>query len=511
MKNLCSVLLVLFFASAFVFAQDVTFSTQFTVQNLYIHDMNGDLGNDVLIGGYNNTVGGFEIHCQKSPPGTFSDIPDIYQQTGSSSGYQATTGADAGDFNGDGLLDVAGGGYYDINRGWVYTQQPGFIFNLSQNLGTSNPQWAEAGDFNGDGRMDISIMEPVSGRLRIWLQQPSGGFPSTATYEVIPSNQWPYFYLREYTIADLNNDNKLDILMSYDERINSGGNVVYTYFTTAIFYQPTSGWPPGGSNIQTDPNLILVRYEFSTSIYSLGIGIGDINNLDGLNDVAVLMNNSYPGGASLLIFPNTGTGISPTPSQTISCSGWGLAHHFKDLNSDGRADVAVGNPVRIFFQTASGTISNFPGFTTSASDIKLAIADMNQDTKNDLVSSPGDLIHIWFGDLSAIKESPFQRNFSQPVLVVNPNPFQNHLVIQYALGSNDRVISSQKSVVSIRIYDATGRLVRDFSQFTNYDLRPAGVLWDGTDELGHKLPSGIYFIRLEVNEFKITEKVTLLK
>jgi hypothetical protein len=37
------------------------------------------------------------------------------------------------------------------------------------------------------------------------------------------------------------------------------------------------------------------------------------------------------------------------------------------------------------------------------------------------------------------------------------------------------------------------------------------IIWDGRDGSGRKLPSGIYFVRLESDEFKETEKVILLK
>ena len=105
-------------------------------------------------------------------------------------------------------------------------------------------------------------------------------------------------------------------------------------------------------------------------------------------------------------------------------------------------------------------------------------------------------------------------------LEVYPNPFGNHLVIkfqipeqgvassQYPVASKNGVASSQKSVVSIKIYDATGRLVRCLTLDAK---RLTPVVWDGTDDSGRRLPAGIYFIRLESNEFKMTEKAILLK
>uniref|UniRef100_A0A7V3RIM3 T9SS type A sorting domain-containing protein n=1 Tax=candidate division WOR-3 bacterium TaxID=2052148 RepID=A0A7V3RIM3_UNCW3 len=92
-------------------------------------------------------------------------------------------------------------------------------------------------------------------------------------------------------------------------------------------------------------------------------------------------------------------------------------------------------------------------------------------------------------------------------LVIYPNPFGNHLEIKFQIPEQG-VASSQKSVVSLKIYDATGRLVRCLALDAK---RLAPVVWDGTDDSGRKLPAGIYFIRVESDEFKETEKVILLR
>ncbi|MEE8207959.1 MAG: carboxypeptidase regulatory-like domain-containing protein, partial [Nitrosomonadaceae bacterium] len=385
---------------------DVSFSSQFYIQTLYIHDMDSDGSNDVLIGGYeyNPNYGGFEIHLQ-SPAGTYSSTPDIHQHTTTQTTWGPTTGADAGDFDSNGDMDVAGGGYSGIGpRGWVYVyeQTEGLSFTYSQGLETSNPQLAEAADFNNDGLMDISIAEPVSGVIRIWLQKSNGGFSTTSDYGIWPWSSWPYYYIQEYTVADLNNDGLLDVLMSYEERIAdpSSESFIYVAFTTAIFYQPDTGWPSGSPITQTDPDVILLRDTISSETWNLGInamgiGIGDLNN-DGLDDVTVLTNSNYPGGASLLIFLNNGTGIPTTPSQTIGCSGSGLAHHFDDMNQDGMDDILVGNPVRAYLQTNSHTIPTTPDFTTTTNAYHLAIADMNSDGDNDIIAGSYKNVYIWF-------------------------------------------------------------------------------------------------------------------
>jgi len=51
----------------------------------------------------------------------------------------------------------------------------------------------------------------------------------------------------------------------------------------------------------------------------------------------------------------------------------------------------------------------------------------------------------------------------------------------------------------------------DFFLATCYSLLATSIIWDGTDDYGHKLPPGIYFIRLENYDFKRAEKAILLR
>jgi len=97
-------------------------------------------------------------------------------------------------------------------------------------------------------------------------------------------------------------------------------------------------------------------------------------------------------------------------------------------------------------------------------------------------------------------------------------PFRNALNIKFQIPNPDnqanpksqikKVDSRQKSVVSLKIYDATGRLVRLFNHLNNYQ---SPILWFGDDETSHKLPAGVYFVHLETERDKKIEKVILLR
>ncbi|MEO0228347.1 MAG: C25 family cysteine peptidase, partial [candidate division WOR-3 bacterium] len=97
----------------------------------------------------------------------------------------------------------------------------------------------------------------------------------------------------------------------------------------------------------------------------------------------------------------------------------------------------------------------------------------------------------------------------KPGMVLAPNPFQNHCVIKFQIPSI-KSQNSNENLAALRIYDAAGRLVKDFSRLTVNGERSA-VIWDGTDDSGRKLPCGVYFVRLEAGDFKKVEKAVLLR
>ncbi|MEO0069569.1 MAG: T9SS type A sorting domain-containing protein [candidate division WOR-3 bacterium] len=119
------------------------------------------------------------------------------------------------------------------------------------------------------------------------------------------------------------------------------------------------------------------------------------------------------------------------------------------------------------------------------------------------------------GHSPAIKEAMVIDDIEDLVLEVYPNPFRNHCVIKYALSTMDyatenRVPSAYSILPTIRIYDATGRLVRDLSRLM-VNGKCSTVSWSGDDDSGKQLPAGVYFCRLEVKERALTKKIILLK
>ncbi len=85
-----------------------------------------------------------------------------------------------------------------------------------------------------------------------------------------------------------------------------------------------------------------------------------------------------------------------------------------------------------------------------------------------------------------------------------PNPFEKITEIRYQIPK--QVNSRQNPVVSMNIYDVTGRLVKTLVNETQ-ELGYYQVLWDGKDDLDNAVSSGIYFYRIEAGNFTAMKKI----
>jgi hypothetical protein len=84
-----------------------------------------------------------------------------------------------------------------------------------------------------------------------------------------------------------------------------------------------------------------------------------------------------------------------------------------------------------------------------------------------------------------------------------PNPFNPTTTIGFEVPTGG-------ARVTIRIYDVAGRLVRTVVN----EYRAAGrhrVPWDGRNQHGARVATGVYFYRMEAGSFAQTRKMLLLK
>jgi hypothetical protein len=83
-----------------------------------------------------------------------------------------------------------------------------------------------------------------------------------------------------------------------------------------------------------------------------------------------------------------------------------------------------------------------------------------------------------------------------------PNPFNPVCAIQYDIASAGRA--------SLKVFDVNGSVVRTLVD----GWREPGTysaVWDGRDDTGKQLPSGVYLLRLEAGDVVAMGKAVLLK
>ena len=97
---------------------------------------------------------------------------------------------------------------------------------------------------------------------------------------------------------------------------------------------------------------------------------------------------------------------------------------------------------------------------------------------------------------------------NQPTnLRIRPNPFSKLTTVNFSIGQSAK---SALGGMALQIYDATGRLVRDFSYAMPHAPCAMQISWEGDDNAGRKLPNGIYFVRLDTQTISETAKIILV-
>jgi ligand-binding sensor domain-containing protein len=83
-----------------------------------------------------------------------------------------------------------------------------------------------------------------------------------------------------------------------------------------------------------------------------------------------------------------------------------------------------------------------------------------------------------------------------------PNPFNPETHIEYDL--------PEKGPVSLEIYDVTGRLVRTLVR-AEQGTGSHAETWDGRDDEGGAVPSGVYLCRISAGDFAVSRKMILIR
>jgi hypothetical protein len=261
----------------------------------------------------------------------------------------------AGDFNGDGISDLAVPSEFNETVTVLLGNGDGTFQTVAESSTVGNSPSSEAvGDFNGDGKLDLVVVDSRLGIAQMLLGNGDGTFTSTAGPETgtTPSS---------VAVGDFNGDGKLDLAVA-----NSGSNTV-----TILLGKGDGTFTPAASP--------------ATGTTPCWIAVGDFNG-DGKADLAVA--NSSSNTVTILLGNGDGTftgAASPATGTAPNSIAAG------DFNGDGKQDLAVANgssnTLTILLGNGDGTFTPTASPATVPSPSLLQVGDFNGDGKVDLATN----------------------------------------------------------------------------------------------------------------------------
>jgi len=287
---------------------------------------------------------------------------------------------------------------------------------------------------------------------------------------------------------------------SYDGYENPSGLYRFKYFgvngvPTTIFdgtlFQPGGSQP---SNYDIYLPLYEERMEIGTA-FDLGILATDITNDQ--YSVQVSIDKLAPA-----YYENLVLHVVLTESHIPESWGYGM----EELNFVQRlmlpdefgtsVDMIVNDIVEIPF---TFTVDN----TWATDNCELVAFVQNVETREILNGTKVMLNDLqWVGD----NEIVVQKNIS---LLVYPNPFHSSTTIQYSIPNDTKLVRMDNQLSASRdeiiIYDHYGRIIRALPTVNNRQAVNT-ITWDGKDQSGNTVPSGLYNIVVLSNGRKVGEE-----
>lgn len=346
------------------FSRSVAYTVGSQPRSVTAADLNGDGYPDLIVpsNGSNTT-----LILYGTPDGRYDSSPRATLVSPASNGQKAVVG----DFNNDGLPDIAVVGFFDGISIWYQNPDHSFGGGGSPNtrLGVSGNfnSGLAAGDLNGDGVPDLVAPSQSNGLVRVWLSLGPIGWQFGGDYSASAFNSdW-------VELADVNGDGHLDAIVTDDA----------PYDRVSVLYGTGNGGPFGFPSAFS-----------STQTFAVGSGpntctVADVN-ADGRPDILVA---SWNGVSSFTTMLNQGGGAFAISINSTAdlLRGDCFAIAAGDVDGDGKIDALIANGV-------SGTLSIFPGngngtfgpdrlVGIGSAARGIALTDLNGDGRLDVATS----------------------------------------------------------------------------------------------------------------------------
>ncbi len=269
----------------------------------------------------------------------------------------------AGDFNGDGAIDLAVvlNGVSGTTPGGViiFSGDGNGYFSVSGSFAAGNQTFSVArGDFNADGNIDMVLANISDNTVSVELGDGSGGFTEASGSPLTVGNTPSHV-----VIADFNADNREDIAVT--SAVNNSLSILLGDGSGG--FSATVGSPATG--------------QFPSAMVAADV------NADGKVDILVANKNA--GTVSVLLGDGAG---GFTPGATLPAGNKPQKLVLADFNADGKQDLAIANSgsssVSVLLGDGAGGF-NFTGsfYTVGVAPIDIEVADINGDGKLDIATA----------------------------------------------------------------------------------------------------------------------------
>jgi hypothetical protein len=352
------------------FAPAVSFPVGLRPESIVTADLNNDGRQDIA------------VLNQGQPPDFTSTVSVLLGNGGGTFRPAVTTGllpgansVAAGDFNGDGRLDLAisnrltdvvevlrgnGDGTFQANPVLLPVRPNGATFPTITSVAV--------GDFQHNGTLDIAVTSAASNTVGVFLGNGDGTFQARIDYAVgvMPLS---------VVAADLGNGQVDLVVANHDS-----GDVSVLLGNGDGTFQPAQN---------LDVNF---HDAFGNDSHPLTLRVGDFNG-DGKPDLLISQFVGSDAGESFVtVLPGNGDGTFQAPIHTdVGFGLFGLA--VADFNGDGKLDFASadagaffgGFPAHVFLGNGDGTFGNRNVFPTGGqAAFGVATGDFNGDGRPDL-------------------------------------------------------------------------------------------------------------------------------